>query len=152
MEQTRGQEVVQREEDAHQGLHPRQRDCGQRERHSPGNKLTGELGIRDNHCVIASMGQGFNDKFSLPQAISPRRRGAAGIRGLGAPGTAPSKQLVQQFCSLGGFGGNGFVGGFVSPLSLSPASGGSCSSSASSGGISNHKTALPPAGAVALFR
>jgi len=29
--------------------------------------------------------------------LSPRRRGAAGIRGLGAPGTAPSKQLVQRF-------------------------------------------------------
>ena len=34
------------------------------------------------------------------QALSPRKRGAAGIRGLGAPGTAPSKQLVQRYCSL----------------------------------------------------
>jgi len=36
----------------------------------------------------------------LVQALSPRKRGAAGIRGLGAPGTAPSKQLVQRYCSL----------------------------------------------------
>jgi len=34
------------------------------------------------------------------QALEPRKRGAAGIRGLGAPGTAPSKQLVQRYCSL----------------------------------------------------
>ena len=33
--------------------------------------------------------------------VSPRRRGAAGIRGLGAPGTAPPKQLVQRFAGLG---------------------------------------------------
>ena len=29
--------------------------------------------------------------------FGPRRRGAAGIRGLGAPGTAPPKQLVQRY-------------------------------------------------------
>ena len=31
----------------------------------------------------------------------PRRRGAAGIRGLGAPGTAPPKQLVQRYANMG---------------------------------------------------
>ena len=30
----------------------------------------------------------------------PRRRGAAGIRGLGAPGTTPPKQLVQRYASM----------------------------------------------------
>jgi len=34
-----------------------------------------------------------------------RRRGAAGIRGLGAPGTAPPKQLVQRMANMGGAGG-----------------------------------------------
>ena len=33
--------------------------------------------------------------------FGPRRRGAAGIRGLGAPGTAPPKQLVQRYTSMG---------------------------------------------------
>lgn len=84
------------------------------------------------------------------QSISPRRRGAAGIRGLGAPGTAPSKQLVQQFCSLG-------LGGTVSsPLSHSPTSGASSGvgsgGSISSGGSGHHKPGLPPGGAMALFR
>merc|ERR1719481_2391581 len=34
------------------------------------------------------------------RGISPRRRGAAGIRGLGAPGTAPPKQLIQRYAAL----------------------------------------------------
>jgi len=34
------------------------------------------------------------------QPLEPRKRGAAGIRGLGAPGTTPSKQLIQRYCSL----------------------------------------------------
>ena len=33
--------------------------------------------------------------------FGPRRRGAAGIRGLGAPGTAPPKQLVQRYANMG---------------------------------------------------
>ena len=33
-------------------------------------------------------------------SLSPRRRGAAGIRGLGAPGTAPPKQLVQRYAGI----------------------------------------------------
>ena len=33
-------------------------------------------------------------------SLSPRRRGAAGIRGLGAPGTAPPKQLVQRYAGM----------------------------------------------------
>jgi len=37
---------------------------------------------------------------SVMRGISPRRRGAAGIRGLGAPGTAPPKQLVQRFAAM----------------------------------------------------
>jgi len=37
---------------------------------------------------------------SVMRGISPRRRGAAGIRGLGAPGTAPPKQLVQRYAAM----------------------------------------------------
>jgi len=37
---------------------------------------------------------------ALVRGISPRRRGAAGIRGLGAPGTAPPKQLVQRYAAM----------------------------------------------------
>ena len=33
-------------------------------------------------------------------SLSPRRRGAAGIRGLGAPGTVPPKQLVQRYAGI----------------------------------------------------
>jgi len=36
----------------------------------------------------------------MARAISPRRRGAAGIRGLGAPGTAPPRQLVQKYAAM----------------------------------------------------
>jgi len=42
----------------------------------------------------------FDGEHGTIKALSPRKRGAAGIRGLGAPGTAPSKQLVQRYCSL----------------------------------------------------
>ncbi len=72
----------------------------------------------------------------IRQAISPRRRGAAGIRGLGAPGTAPSKQLVHQFCSLTGSPG------------LTPAP------SNSSGAANNmgKPAMLSSAGPVALYR
>ena len=77
--------------------------------------------------------------------MSPRRRGAAGIRGLGAPGTAPSKQLVQQLCSLGLAGTA--VGGNPS---LSPGSNSCSSSSNSSYGLGKQLvTAGEP---VALFR
>ena len=71
------------------------------------------------------------------QAISPRRRGAAGIRGLGAPGTAPSKQLVHQFCSLTGSPG------------LTPAAINSNSSGANNMG---KPAMLSTAGPVALYR
>jgi len=37
---------------------------------------------------------------AMVRGISPRRRGAAGIRGLGAPGTAPPKQLVQRYAAM----------------------------------------------------
>ena len=37
---------------------------------------------------------------TMVRGISPRRRGAAGIRGLGAPGTAPPKQLVQRYAAM----------------------------------------------------
>jgi len=37
---------------------------------------------------------------AMLRGISPRRRGAAGIRGLGAPGTAPPKQLVQRYAAM----------------------------------------------------
>lgn len=36
----------------------------------------------------------------FPRDMFPRRRGAAGIRGLGAPGTAPPRQLVQKYAAM----------------------------------------------------
>lgn len=61
------------------------------------------------------------------QALEPRKRGAAGIRGLGAPGTAPSKQLVQRYCSLtaaaaaaGGVGSGGANSAVVPNLAAMP--------------------------------
>ena len=38
--------------------------------------------------------------LSPDSSLGPRRRGAAGIRGLGAPGTAPPKQLVQRYAGM----------------------------------------------------
>ena len=38
--------------------------------------------------------------LSPDNSLGPRRRGAAGIRGLGAPGTAPPKQLVQRYAGM----------------------------------------------------
>ena len=47
--------------------------------------------------------------------FGPRRRGAAGIRGLGAPGTAPPKQLVQRYAGFSPGTGNVVASG---PLTL----------------------------------
>ena len=41
----------------------------------------------------------FDGEHGTIKALSPRKRGAAGIRGLGAPGTAPSKQLGKLVLS-----------------------------------------------------
>ena len=59
-----------------------------------------------------------NDNVNWQGPIAPRGRGAAGVKGLGAPGTAPPKNLVKRIMGNGNLVDN--KGQFLIPYNLVP--------------------------------